>query len=45
MSKYISLAGAAFLAAACIGSALADNPMVGGAPMYPNKNIVQNAVN
>lgn len=27
------------------GSALADNPMVGGAPMYANKNIVENAVN
>lgn len=25
--------------------ALAANPMVGGAPMYPNKNIVENAVN
>ena len=24
---------------------LADNPMVGGAPMYENKNIVENAVN
>ncbi len=26
-------------------SAAAKNPMVGGAPMYPSKNIVQNAVN
>jgi uncharacterized surface protein with fasciclin (FAS1) repeats len=25
--------------------ALADNPMVGGAPMYADKNIVENAVN
>src|ERR1022692_1087818 len=23
----------------------ADNPMVGGAPMYANKNIVENAIN
>jgi uncharacterized surface protein with fasciclin (FAS1) repeats len=27
------------------GMALAENPMVGGAPMYENKNIVENAVN
>ena len=27
------------------GAAFAANPMVGGAAMYPNKNIVQNAVN
>ncbi|MDV4143852.1 MULTISPECIES: fasciclin domain-containing protein [Shimia] len=27
------------------GAALAANPMVGGAPMYENKNIVENAVN
>ncbi len=27
------------------GDAMAKNPMVGGAPMYANKNIVQNAVN
>ncbi len=27
------------------GAALADNPMVGGAPMYADKNIVENAVN
>jgi uncharacterized surface protein with fasciclin (FAS1) repeats len=45
----IALAGAAALALA-IGAVNApgfadDNPMVGGAPMYPSKNIVQNAVN
>jgi uncharacterized surface protein with fasciclin (FAS1) repeats len=27
------------------GAASADNPMVGGAPMYANKTIVENAVN
>ena len=27
------------------GAAFAENPMVGGAPMYANKNIVENAVN
>ncbi|MBZ3695445.1 MULTISPECIES: fasciclin domain-containing protein [Phyllobacterium] len=27
------------------GAAFAENPMVGGAPMYENKNIVENAVN
>lgn len=45
----IALAGTAALALA-IGVAVtpgitADNPMVGGAPMYATKNIVQNAVN
>ncbi|WP_127902835.1 fasciclin domain-containing protein [Solirhodobacter olei] len=35
---------AAVCALALAGPALA-NPMVGGAPMYANKNIVQNAVN
>lgn len=42
-SKFSSLAAAAALAAFA-GSALAV-PMVGGAPMYPTKNIVENAVN
>jgi uncharacterized surface protein with fasciclin (FAS1) repeats len=32
------LAGSAF-------AALADNPMVGGAPMFPERNIIENAVN
>ncbi|NVK33406.1 MAG: fasciclin domain-containing protein [Rhodobacteraceae bacterium] len=27
------------------GAALAENPMVGGAPMYASKNIIENAVN
>ncbi|HEX8063896.1 MAG TPA: fasciclin domain-containing protein [Allosphingosinicella sp.] len=33
------------LAAAAGGMAVAKNPMVGGAAMYPNRTIVQNAVN
>ncbi len=37
------LAGAAVMTAASI--AYAENPMVGGAPMYADKNIVENAVN
>src|SRR4051794_6865962 len=38
---------AAALAApiALTASAQSDNPMVGGAPMYPSKNIIENAVN
>ncbi len=47
----IALAGAAALALALGGAATAPSfakemtKMVGGAPMYPSKNIVQNAVN
>lgn len=33
------------IALAFTGSALAENPMVGGAAMYADKNIVENAVN
>ena len=40
----IILCGAAAVALA-ISTAAAANPMVGGAPMYSTKNIVQNAVN
>ena len=36
--------GAALLAGSAI-AAQAENPMVGGAAMYPTKNIVENAVN
>jgi uncharacterized surface protein with fasciclin (FAS1) repeats len=36
---------AAALAIAAVSPASAKNPMVGGAAMYPTKNIVQNAVN
>jgi len=36
----------ALISFAVVGSAIAANePMVGGAPMYANKNIIQNAVN
>ena len=38
-----AFAGSALLAVG--GAAAAKNPMVGGAAMYPSKNIVQNAVN
>jgi uncharacterized surface protein with fasciclin (FAS1) repeats len=36
---------AATLAVAAGGVAIAKNPMVGGAPMYSNRTIVQNAMN
>ena len=39
-----AMAASAILAVSA-GAALADNPMVGGAPMYATKNIVENAVN
>ncbi len=39
------LASAAFVMALSAGAAFAANPMVGGAAMYENKNIVENAVN
>ena len=39
------IALAAALAVSFAGAALAAPVMVGGAPMYPNKNIVENAVN
>ena len=37
--------GAAAMALASAATAIAANPMVGGAAMYPTKNIVENAVN
>ncbi|MEZ5801204.1 MAG: fasciclin domain-containing protein [Nitratireductor sp.] len=40
--KIVTLAGAL---AAPAGIAFAENPMVGGAPMYESKNIIENAVN
>jgi uncharacterized surface protein with fasciclin (FAS1) repeats len=43
MSKTLRLSVA--LLALSAGSALAENPMVGGAPMFDTKNIVENAVN
>ena len=43
MKKITSLM---LLALGCTFSVMAaDNPMVGGAPMYANKNIVENAIN
>jgi uncharacterized surface protein with fasciclin (FAS1) repeats len=45
MSKIKLLATTAIVAFGLIGTALAANPMVGGAAMSPNKNIIQNAVN
>jgi uncharacterized surface protein with fasciclin (FAS1) repeats len=45
MNKNKLLTAAAIIATAFIGTAFAENPMVGGAAMYPNKNIVQNALN
>jgi uncharacterized surface protein with fasciclin (FAS1) repeats len=42
--KSLSLTIAATIVAAAIVCAV-ENPMVGGAPMYANKNIIQNAMN
>jgi uncharacterized surface protein with fasciclin (FAS1) repeats len=43
--RKITFVVAAAIATAVVGTAFAENPMVGGAAMYPNKNIVQNALN
>src|SRR6476661_5684723 len=44
--KHVTLCSAAAIALAMIGTpTLAKNPMVGGAAMYPARNIVENAVN
>ncbi len=46
MRKIVSMiAAGAFAATAFAGVAFAENPMVGGAAMHANKNIVQNAMN
>ncbi|EKF41173.1 fasciclin domain-containing protein [Nitratireductor indicus] len=45
MRKITASLLAGSLALAFTGAALAENPMVGGAAMYANKNIVENAVN
>ena len=45
MRKLMIVAAFASGAALAVGSASAKNPMVGGAAMYPTKNIVENAVN
>lgn len=45
-TKRMSFAAAAALMTATAGVAIAQNvPTVGGAPMYPTKNIIENAVN
>jgi uncharacterized surface protein with fasciclin (FAS1) repeats len=43
--KKIGLFAIAAFAIGIAGIAFAENPMVGGAAMYPNKNIIQNALN
>ena len=46
LSLKISTLSAFIAAAALLAPALAaENPMVGGAPMYASKNIIENAVN
>ncbi len=46
MTKFILHAGIAALALSTVATpSLAKNPMVGGAAMYPTKDIVDNAVN
>jgi uncharacterized surface protein with fasciclin (FAS1) repeats len=45
MTKSKLLTATAIVTVAFIGTALAADPMVGGAAMYPSKNIIQNAVN
>jgi uncharacterized surface protein with fasciclin (FAS1) repeats len=45
MNKIKLLATTAVVTFAFIGTALADNPMVGGAAMSAQKNIIENAVN
>jgi len=45
MNKFISTAALAGAALALTTAAYAENPMVGGAPMYEDRNIVENAVN
>jgi uncharacterized surface protein with fasciclin (FAS1) repeats len=41
----IKLLAAAAIVTTLVGTAFAENPMVGGAAMYSNKNIVENALN
>jgi uncharacterized surface protein with fasciclin (FAS1) repeats len=43
MKKFATLFAAVFLVGAAVLAS--DNPMVGGAAMFPTKNIVENAVN
>ncbi|TNE40886.1 MAG: fasciclin domain-containing protein [Alphaproteobacteria bacterium] len=41
----MAIAGCASSSAGTDSSMAHENPMVGGAPMYPSKNIIENAVN
>ncbi len=41
----LAVSGLAALPAAAQGTPASDTVMVGGAPMYPSKNIIENAVN
>ena len=46
MRKFVSFLAAGAIAVSALATiAYADNPMVGGAAMYADKNIVENAVN
>lgn len=45
MRSFVRFTAVAATLLASGGASLAANPMVGGAAMYPTKNIVQNAVN
>jgi uncharacterized surface protein with fasciclin (FAS1) repeats len=45
MKTTIRIAALAVALSAATGAAYAKNPMVGGAPMYASKNIIENAVN
>ena len=45
MKRFTTALAATALAASVAGAALAANTMVGGAEMFPDKNIVENAVN
>ena len=45
MRNLLASMTAVTLAVACLTASAQKDPDVGGAPMYPNKTIVQNAVN
>ncbi|TIV17833.1 MAG: fasciclin domain-containing protein, partial [Mesorhizobium sp.] len=45
MRKLATLLLASTLGLSALGAAAYANPMVGGAPMYAKKNIIENAVN
>ncbi|HMQ58133.1 MAG TPA: fasciclin domain-containing protein, partial [Rhizobiaceae bacterium] len=45
MNRKANILAAGALALAATAAFAAENPMVGGAPMYAEKSIVENAVN